>query len=133
MAFLALEEVLAAHARVKDIPVASASDHVHRMDLLESAVARPKNAAAYESADLVAPAATLMWGLVRDHPFSDGAKRTALVSTIAFLEINGQRLEMSDDQKFELVVGIANGGRTVEQTADALRPRIHPTRSDPPG
>jgi len=123
---ITVEEVLAAHARVKGIPIASAIDHVHRMDLLDSAVTRPQNAAAYEGADLLAQAATLLWGLVRNHPFQDGNKRTALVSTVAFLDINGYRLDMSDDEKFELVVGIANAGLTVEQTADALRPRLRP-------
>lgn len=132
MPFLTLQEVLAAHARAKGILIASAIDHVHRMDLLESAVARPQNALAYEGADLVAQAATLMWGLVRDHPFSDGNKRTALVSTVAFLEINDRTLEMPDDEKFDLVVGIANGGVTVEQATDTLRRRIRPKEAKQP-
>jgi len=106
---ITVEEVLAAHARVKGIPIASAIDHVHRMDLLDSAVTRPQNAAAYEGADLLAQAATLLWGLVRNHPFQDGNKRTALVSTVAFLDINGYRLDMSDDEKFELVLGAGQG------------------------
>lgn len=126
MPSISVEEVLAAHARVKGIPIASAVDHVHRIDLLDSAVTRPQNAAAYEGADLLAQAATLLWGLVRNHPFQDGNKRTALVSAVAFLDINGYRLDMSDDEKFELVVGIANAGLTVEQTADELRPRLRP-------
>lgn len=126
MPFLTLEEVLAARARVKGIPISAAMDHVHRMDLLESAVARPQNAFAYEGADLVAQAATLMWGLVKNHPFSDGKKRTALVSTIAFLDINDHKLDMSEDEKFDLVIGIANGGLTVEQVAEAMRRRVRP-------
>lgn len=124
MSFLTLEEVLAAHARVRGIPLASAPDHVHRLDLLESAIARPMNAAAYEGADLVAQAATLMWGLVRNHPFSDGNKRTALIATVALLDLNDHVLDMSDDEKFELVIGIANGRVTVEQTSEALRSRV---------
>jgi death-on-curing protein len=127
--FLTVEEVLAAHARVKGIPVASAIDHVHRMEVLESAVARPQNALAYEGADLVAQAATLLWGLVRNHPFSDGNKRTALVALLVFLDINERTLEMSEDEKFELVIGIANGGITVDQTEAMLRTRL---RSQPP-
>lgn len=126
MPFPTIEEVLAAHARVNGIPVASAPDHVHRMELLESAVARPQNAFAYEGADLVTQAATLMWGIVGTHPLSDGNKRTALISTIAFLDINDHTLEMSDDEKFELLVGIANGGPTVERTAEKLRRHVRP-------
>ncbi len=126
MPFLTLQEVLAAHARVKGIPIASAVDHVHRMELLGSALARPENAFAYEAADLVSQAATLLWGLVRDHPFSDGNKRTALVATVVFLDINDRTLEMSDDEKFELVIGIANGGLSVEQAANVLRSHVRP-------
>ena len=99
---------------------------MHRLDLLESALDRPKNAAAYEGADLVTQAATLMWGLVRNHPFSDGNKRTALVVTRVFLEMNGQSLVMSHDDKFELVVSVANRKASVEQVADVLRSRIVP-------
>lgn len=124
MPFITIEEVLAAHARVKGIPLGSAPDHVHRMELLESAVARPQNAFVYEGADLVTQAATLMWGIVRNHPFSDGNKRTALISTIAFLNIDEHTLDMSDDAKFALVVGIANGDLTVEQAAEALRRHV---------
>lgn len=71
-----------------------------------------------------------MWGLVRNHPFSDGNKRKALIATIALLDINDHVLDMSQDEKFELVIGIASGRRTVEQTADALRRRIRPRQGD---
>lgn len=123
MDYVSLEEVLSFHAEIKGIPPSSARDHVHRMDALQSALERPRNMAAYEDADLVEQAATLLWGLVRDHPFVDGNKRTALVVTRVFLRLNGHDLQMSDDDKFALVVGIANGGLTVEQT-EALRPRV---------
>lgn len=124
MPFLTLEEVLAAHARVKSIPLANAPDHVHRMDLLESALARPRNAAAYEAADLATQAATLLWGIVRDHPFRDGNKRTALIATLAFLDVNDRAVEMTNDQKFDLVVGVANAQLTVEDVARAIRNAI---------
>ncbi len=127
MDYVRLEEVLALHAEIKRVPIPSARDHVHRLDLLQSALERPRNAAAYEGADLVRQAATLLWGLVRNHPFMDGYKRTALVVTRTFIELNGHTLEMTQDEKFELVVGIANAAVTDEQTADALRTRIRPT------
>jgi death-on-curing protein len=124
--YVRLEEVLALHAEIKGVPIASARDHVHRLELLESALERPRNAAAYGDADLVQQAASLLWGLVRSHPFIDGNKRTAIVVTRLFLELNGHVIDMSEDQKFDLVIGIANGGITVDQAADALRSRIRP-------
>jgi len=44
---------------------------------LESALARPQNAAAYEDADIVRQAATFFWGVAANHAFRDGNKRTA--------------------------------------------------------
>ena len=129
MEYVLLEEVLAFHAEIKGVPPQAARDHVHRLDRLESALARPRNAAGYEGADLGGQAATLMWGLVRGHPFIDGNKRTALVVTRVFVELNGHTLEMSEDEKFDLVIGIANGDVTVEQTAQTLRPRVLPSQT----
>lgn len=126
MDYVRLEEVLDWHARIKRISVASARDHVHRMDLFQSALERPRNADAYEDADLVRQAATLLWGLVRSHPFVDGNKRTAYVVTRAFLQLNAHDLEMTTDERFELVIGIANGSLTVEQAEELLRPRVRP-------
>lgn len=114
---------------MKGIALADAVDHVHRRELLESALARSTNAARYEGADLVTQAATLLWGLVRSHPFVDGNKRTALVATTAFLDINGYRLEMSDGDKFELIVSVANGELSVNEVADRLRPDVRPLQA----
>lgn len=60
---------------------------------LDSALARPRNFAAYERPDVAALAAAYAFGLVRNHPFVDGNKRTAWVVARVFLAINGQRLE----------------------------------------
>lgn len=130
MEYVRVEEVLALHADIKGIPVHSARDHVHRLEVLESALERARNAAAYEGADLTHQAASLLWGLVRSHPFVDGNKRTAIVVTRLFLELNGQLLDMSEDEKFDLVIGIANGKLTAEETALALRGRIQPTTDE---
>ena len=56
---------------------------------LESALARPRNLAAYERPDAAALAAAYAYGLARNHPFADGNKRTAWVVARVFLAING--------------------------------------------
>jgi death-on-curing protein len=58
--------------------------------LLESALARPRNLHAYseQSPSLFRLAAAYAGGILRNHPFIDGNKRTALVVAIAFLELN---------------------------------------------
>jgi death on curing protein len=56
---------------------------------LESALARPRNLAAYGKPSLHELAAEYAFGIARNHPFADGNKRTALVAAFTFLELNG--------------------------------------------
>lgn len=124
MRYLELDEVLAAHAKVKGITLGEARDHVRRLALLESALARPRNVAQYEAADMASQAATLLWGLVRNHPFVDGNKRTAAIVTEVFLDINGYDWLMDEDQRFDLLTGVANRALSAEQAATQLRALI---------
>ncbi|MEJ7713837.1 MAG: type II toxin-antitoxin system death-on-curing family toxin [Pyrinomonadaceae bacterium] len=57
--------------------------------LIESALARPQQAATYDGADLSAQAATLCFGLIKNHPWVGGNKRTATHLTDRFLKLNG--------------------------------------------
>jgi death on curing protein len=102
-----IEEVLVLHATIMGIAPSSALDNVRDLGLLESALARPRNAAAYEGASLARQAATLLWGIVRNHPFIDGNKRTGYVATQAFLRANGAALEADEDAKFNFVIAVA--------------------------
>lgn len=60
--------------------------------LLESALARPLRRAAYGNRDLCDLAASYAAGIVRNHPFVDGNKRTAFMAAYVFLARNGRRL-----------------------------------------
>ena len=64
--------------------------------LLESALAKPQNLAAYGHPDVIALAASYGFGIARNHPFIDGNKRTALVSVELFLDLNGYELTATD-------------------------------------
>ena len=55
-------------------------------------------------------AAAYLFHIARNHPFFDGNKRTALMSALVFLGLNGQRLEADADSLYELVDGVAVGG-----------------------
>lgn len=65
---------------------------VDSRDLLKSSLARPRQAAAYEDADIFRQAATLCFGLIKNHPWFGGNKRTATYLTEIFLELNEYRL-----------------------------------------
>jgi death on curing protein len=56
--------------------------------LLQSALARPLNHVAYASSDIIELAAKYTTGIVQNHPFIDGNKRTGFVIGVLFLELN---------------------------------------------
>lgn len=77
--------------------------------LLDSALARPQNAFAYGEQGLCLLAALYAVGIVRNHPFADGNKRTAFVSCELFLTVNGLLLEAEDDACIEKTIALAAG------------------------
>jgi len=66
------------------------------LGLLESALARPRNAWSYGQSDLVALAALYAAGIMRNHPFVDGNKRTGFLAAYAFLFVNGIEVVASE-------------------------------------
>jgi death-on-curing protein len=78
--------------------------------LLDSALARPRQIAGYEpDADIIRLAAALTFGIVRNHPFVDGNKRTGFVTGVLFLELNGYRFTASEESAAFAVIGLAGG------------------------
>lgn len=79
--------------------------------LLASALAAPQASFGghFLNSSFPEMAASYLVGLVQNHPFVDGNKRTAYAVTATFLRLNGYRLGMSQDAKFELVLGVAEG------------------------
>jgi len=89
--------------------------------LLESALARPKNLTAYGDPDFADLAASYGFGIARNHPFVDGNKRTAFVSTELFLRLNGYRLVANDQSCVLTMLALAAGEIDEAAFADWLR------------
>ncbi len=90
--------------------------------LLESALARPRQFFTYEaSPDLARLAAAYAAGLVRDHPFVDGNKRTAFLAAGLFLELNGFRLTVSQVDATRAVLALAAGEMKEQEFAAWIR------------
>lgn len=89
--------------------------------LLQSALDRPRNLAAYGEPDIAALAAAYGHGLVRNHPFVDGNKRTALVITELFLLLNGAELLASDADCVVTILGLAEGKISESSFAEWIR------------
>jgi death-on-curing protein len=78
--------------------------------LLESALARPQNRAAYgDDPSMFALAAEYCIGIVRNHPFVDGNKRAGLLAGRVFLALNGWRFEPDEAMTVEMIEGLAAG------------------------
>jgi death-on-curing protein len=82
---------------------------VRDLGLLQSALARPQNLAAYGSPDAADLAAAYAFGVVRNHPFVDGNKRTAFVAAELFLELNGHTLQSDDEDCVLTMLKLASG------------------------
>ena len=94
--------------------------------LLESALARPQQLHAYGEPppDLIDLAASLAFGLARNHPFVDGNKRTAHVCYRVFLKLNNCDLVASDEEKYVAMIGLADGTIDEAEFARWLRARV---------
>lgn len=77
--------------------------------LLESAMARPLNLAAYGNPDLFELAAAYAYGIIKNHPFIDGNKRAGFQAAATFLLLNREVLTASDQSVVEMVLGLAAG------------------------
>jgi death on curing protein len=76
--------------------------------LLDSAVSRPRTAYQYGVADLAELAAKLAFGLVSNHAFFDGNKRTALLASVTFLYLNGKEFTADESEIAALLIDAAN-------------------------
>jgi len=94
--------------------------------LLESALARPENLAAYGEPDAAALAAAYAFGVARNHPFVDGNKRTAAVLMETFLLINGFELTADDASLVVTILALAAGEITEPTLAQWLREHLAP-------
>jgi death on curing protein len=126
--FLTLDEVLAIHA--DQIRRYGGSHGVRDMGLLSSAIAMPQASFAgmYLHTSLAEMAAAYLFHIAQNHPFVDGNKRAALAAALAFIWINDQRLDASDDELTELVMGIAGGHVGKSAAAVFISTRLHPGR-----
>jgi death-on-curing protein len=102
-----LPEVLAIHGRQLDEH--GGASGVRDDGLLESALARPQQLFTYGEPDVFDLAAAYTAGIVRNHPFVDGNKRTGFVVGILFLELNGPTFTASEADATQAILNLAGG------------------------
>jgi death on curing protein len=101
-------DALVLHARLLALHGGAAGVRDH--GLLQSALARPQQQFAYaESVNVIDMATAYTAGIVRNHPFIDGNKRTGFVIGILFLELNGHDFTASEEDAAQAVMELAAG------------------------
>jgi death on curing protein len=104
---LGISIVLDFHA--EQLALFGGADGLRDLPLLESALARPINKLAYGETDIAVLAAGYGFGIARNHPFIDGNKRTAFVSMIVFLGLNGMALDAPPEMATAIMLSLAAG------------------------
>ena len=108
MRFLSVQLVEALHGEM--ITLYGGSPGLRDRGLLESAVSRADNKAHYQpEATICEVGASLAWGLIKNHAFTDGNKRVGFAALIAFLRLNGCKLMCSEAEETERVQQVAAG------------------------
>ncbi len=116
-------EVLAIHDRL--LALHGGAPGVRDEGLLQSALARPLQLAAYGGdLDLIDMASAYTAGILKNHPFVDGNKRTGFVIGILFLEFNGCRFTAAEDAAAEAVMALAAGTLDEANYAAFLRDNV---------
>jgi death on curing protein len=118
-------DALAIHDRI--LAVHGGAPGLRDRGLLQSALARPRQHHAYaDSTDIVAMAALYTSGIVGNHPFVDGNKRTGFVVGILFLELHGFNFKATEEDATQAVLNLAAG--TLDEVGYAAWLRASVTR-----
>lgn len=96
------------------------------INLFKSAVYEPQQSFGGQDLypDVISKASCYLRSLAMNHPFYDANKRTALLSTMVFLEMNGYKVTGNDDELYNLVKEIVEEKSSIEQISEKMRPYI---------
>jgi death-on-curing protein len=121
-----IEKPLAIAIHERQLAEHGGGSGVRDESLLDSALARPQQLHAYGDPppDLADLAASLAFGLARNHPFVDGNKRTAAVTCETFIMLNGAILRADDLELYPRYVALAEGSLPEAEFASWLRQHI---------
>jgi len=126
--YLELDDLLAIASEVLGLEV-DVLLRVTDLGLADSAVSRPQASFAGEEfyTSVEAKAATLLFGVARNHPFIDGNKRVAVLAALQFLNVNGHDLDLTPpEETYKMIAGVAAGTITLEALTTWLAGRLEP-------
>jgi death-on-curing protein len=120
MRYLTVSELIYINGRLlNNDKILSGRQKVRDLALLEAAVARPASSAFGQDAypTLAEKAAALFHSVARNHPFTDGNKRTATIAALFMLAINGAQVDWEPEEALAAILAAAEGRMTWEALA----------------
>lgn len=119
--YLLPEQVLFIHSRL--IQSTGGSHGIRDLSMLLSSLGRPQ--ATFDGNDLYddlfSKAASLLDSLIRNHPFMDGNKRTAITAAALFMKLNGFSLVVSNAEMARFTLACAQSKVTLEEISAWMR------------
>jgi death-on-curing protein len=126
--YLELDDLLAIASEVLGLEV-DVLLRVTDLGLADSAVSRPQASFGGQEfyPSIEAKAATLLFGIARNHAFIDGNKRVAVLATLQFLNLNGRDLNLRPpEEAYKVIAGVAAGSTTLESLTSWITSRMEP-------
>ncbi len=117
--WLSREECLALHGMM--VSQYGGSEGLRDDNMLESALAKPRQLFAYGKPTMFDLAASYVFGVVKNHPFVDGNKRTGFMLGAGFLERNGYKFQASEVDAALRTLALAAGEMTGAKYAEWLK------------
>jgi death-on-curing protein len=112
--FVSIQTCLLAHQQ--EISVSGGSDGIRDLGLLESALERPKQLAYYkEDSSIAQLAASICFGIVKNHPFVDGNKRTGFIVSVLLLNKNNYSFNCPNEEVVRTIESLAASQVTEEE------------------
>jgi death-on-curing protein len=122
--WLGVESVLVMHE--EQLAEHGGAGGIRDLGLLESALAGPRNAWSYGQEDLIALGALYASGVMRNHPFVDGNKRTGFLAAYSFLYVNGIEIVAEEAEVVVQCLSLAASEIDEAEFAAWLRENVRP-------
>ena len=121
MKIITLKQVLILHEF--EIKKHGGLSGVRDIGMLKSAIGRPFATFGGEDlyTDIFLKTGALVQSIVKNHPFVDGNKRTALVSCIVFLKMNGAIFDVSQKDSVKFMMQVANKNLSVDEISSWIK------------
>lgn len=126
--FLTLKEVIKFHDY--QLFLFGGLDGIRDHNLLESALYNPQSSfdGNFLYKNIFEMAAAYAHGIIKNHPFFDGNKRTGTASAVTFLRYNRYKLTLTESELYSLAINIATSKTTPKKVATIFKKMSQPLK-----